>query len=160
MKLTFLGTAAAEGFPAVFCNCDFCREAKRRGGKNIRTRSQSLINDDLLIDLPADTYHHFLQNGIEGHKIKHLFVTHSHQDHFYPEELKLRWGAYTHDMAVPTLQVHLNRGSYPLAQAAIAESQRVEVHCLSHFETVTVENYRVTALPARHHAGDDATSIL
>ena len=27
MKLTYLGTAAAEGFPAVFCNCEHCREA-------------------------------------------------------------------------------------------------------------------------------------
>ena len=24
MKLTYFGTAAAEGFPAVFCNCDYC----------------------------------------------------------------------------------------------------------------------------------------
>ena len=23
MKLTYLGTAAAEGFPAVFCNCEY-----------------------------------------------------------------------------------------------------------------------------------------
>ena len=27
MKITFLGTAAAEGFPAIFCNCEHCREA-------------------------------------------------------------------------------------------------------------------------------------
>ena len=49
MKITFLGTAAAEGIPALFCNCQCCTEARRRGGKNLRTRSQSLINDDLLI---------------------------------------------------------------------------------------------------------------
>ena len=56
MILTFLGTAAAEGVPAVFCNCKFCNEARRLGGKNIRTRSQSIVNDDLLIDIPADTF--------------------------------------------------------------------------------------------------------
>lgn len=28
MKFTFLGTAAAEGFPAVFCNCKYCKEAR------------------------------------------------------------------------------------------------------------------------------------
>ena len=56
MKLTFLGTAAAEGFPAIFCNCEYCKEARKLGGKNIRSRSQTLINDDLLIDLPADSY--------------------------------------------------------------------------------------------------------
>ena len=76
MKLTYLGTAAAEGFPALFCNCKYCVEARRLGGKNIRTRSQSLVNDDLLIDLPADTYSHFLNNGIEGDRIKTLLITH------------------------------------------------------------------------------------
>ena len=63
MELTYLGTAAAEGFPAMFCNCAHCREARALGGKNIRTRSQALVNDDLLIDFPADTYMHFLNNG-------------------------------------------------------------------------------------------------
>ena len=69
MKLKYLGTAAAEAFPAVFCNCKYCNEARELGGKNIRTRSQAMINDDLLIDFPADTYAHFLQNGIDGEKI-------------------------------------------------------------------------------------------
>ena len=50
MKLTYLGTAAAEGWPAVFCNCENCKEAARLGGRNIRTRSQALVNDDLLLD--------------------------------------------------------------------------------------------------------------
>ena len=81
MKLKYLGTAAAEGFPAVFCNCQYCREARELGGKNIRTRSQSLINDDLLIDFPPDTYHHFLTQSIEGDKIKYLLITHAHSDH-------------------------------------------------------------------------------
>ena len=119
MKVTFLGTAAAEGFPAVFCNCRFCKEARILGGKNLRTRSQSLVNDDLLIDLPADTYHHFLMNGIEGHKIKYLFVTHPHQDHFYPEELNMRGGCYSHDMEAPMLQMFCDRET---AEAAMAEA--------------------------------------
>ena len=76
MKLSFLGTAAAEGFPAIFCNCEYCKEARKLGGKNIRSRSQTLINDDLLIDLPADSYWHFINNGIEGDKIKYLLITH------------------------------------------------------------------------------------
>ena len=51
MKLTYLGTAAAEGWPAAFCNCDGCRAARRLGGRNIRTRSQALVDDALLLDL-------------------------------------------------------------------------------------------------------------
>ena len=50
MKLTYLGTAAAEGWPAAFCNCDGCRAARRLGGRNIRTRSQALVDDALLLE--------------------------------------------------------------------------------------------------------------
>ena len=39
MKIKYLGTGAAEGWPGVFCNCQHCREAREKGGKNICTRS-------------------------------------------------------------------------------------------------------------------------
>ena len=29
MKITFYGTAAGEGWPGVFCQCELCREARR-----------------------------------------------------------------------------------------------------------------------------------
>ena len=36
----------------MFCRCELCEKARALGGKNIRTRSQALVNDDLLLDLP------------------------------------------------------------------------------------------------------------
>lgn len=45
MKIKYLGTAAAEGVPAIFCRCEVCRKSKAAGGRNIRTRSQSIIDD-------------------------------------------------------------------------------------------------------------------
>lgn len=153
MKLTYLGTAAAEGFPAVFCNCQYCAEARKLRGKNIRTRSQSLIDDDLLIDLPADTYSHFLTNGIEGDKIKYLLITHSHSDHFYPEELFMRSGAFAHDMRAPSLQVFCSEQVYKKFEKI---PQNVEFTVLKALETVEFGDYRVTALPARHLPSEDA----
>ncbi len=153
MKLTFLGTAAAEGFPAVFCNCKFCNEARRLGGKNIRTRSQSIINDDLLIDLPADTYHHFLQNNIAGDKIKYLLVTHAHQDHFYPDELAMRHGAYAHDMQAPVLKMFCSQYVKEKLEQTEINYENVEVNVIKPFETVELDGYSVTALPARHMEG-------
>ena len=38
MKITYLGTAAAESIPALFCNCTWCRQAKANGGKDVRSR--------------------------------------------------------------------------------------------------------------------------
>lgn len=65
MKLTYLGTAAAEGWPAAFCNCDGCRAARRLGGRNIRTRSQALVDDALLLDFPCDAWLHALRQGLD-----------------------------------------------------------------------------------------------
>jgi len=90
MKFKFLGTAAAEGVPGLFCDCDICEQTRKLGGKNIRTRSQSLINNDLLIDFPADTYFHVLRDNLEVHKIHDCIITHDHQDHFYPNDFIMR----------------------------------------------------------------------
>lgn len=49
MRFQYLGTAAAEGFPAIFCNCEYCQNARRLKGKNIRTRSQAIIDRETFV---------------------------------------------------------------------------------------------------------------
>ena len=96
MKITYYGTAASEGWPGIFCRCELCEQARRLGGKNIRTRSQALINDDLLLDLPPDNYLHSLYYGLELDKVRTLLITHSHSDHCYPEDLGFLGEPYSH----------------------------------------------------------------
>ena len=159
MKITYLGTAAAEGFPAVFCNCEFCKTARKLGGKNIRTRSQAIINDDLLIDLPADTYCHFLQNGIAGDTIKYLLITHSHSDHLYTGEFEMRSVPYAHNMRADCLEIYGSQGAYDILSKK-GVSKNTSVAALKHFETVSFGSYTVTALPARHMLSDKANIYL
>ena len=154
MKLTYLGTAAAEGMPAVFCNCSYCKEARKLGGKNIRTRSQALVNDDLLIDFPADTYFHFLTNGIEGDLIQNLLITHPHGDHLYPAEFEMRRSPFAHEMREQTLGVYCGAGAIKKIEQ-IPNVKHVELHKLYPYQPTAVGNYTVTALPARHM--DDPT---
>jgi len=90
MKIQYLGTAAAEGWPGIFCNCPVCREAVRRGGKNIRSRSQALVDDSLLIDFPPDSYYHMIQYHVPMAAVQNILLTHAHQDHFYPMDLTMR----------------------------------------------------------------------
>jgi phosphoribosyl 1,2-cyclic phosphate phosphodiesterase len=90
MKIEILGSAASEGMPALFCECPICREAAARGGKNVRTRTSLMIGEKHKVDLPPDTFFHSLRRGKPFSKVEHLFITHSHRDHFYPEELRLR----------------------------------------------------------------------
>lgn len=162
MKFRYLGTAAAEGFPAVFCDCKYCRLARERKGKNIRTRSQAIVNDDLLLDFPADTYMHALNNDLELSKVKYLLVTHSHYDHFYPEELHMRGSCFAPTVKekltiVCTQQVYdkyvssLNDGANVMSQEI---RDLIDVKCAKPFETLTLGEYEVTPLPAKHGSCD------
>lgn len=156
MKLTFLGSGAAEGMPAIFCNCEVCRESRRLGGKNFRTRSQSLINDDLLIDFPADTYTHFQKFGIEGDTVKYLIITHPHQDHFYPNDLLMRTERLAHGKRVPVLKILCSETA---SKKFCKDTPFVEISVIKAYETVTLGDYRITALPARHMNNDGEALI-
>ena len=157
MKFTYLGTSSCEGIPALFCNCPRCEGARRLGGKNIRTRSQTLINDDFLIDFPADTYNHMLKTGIDLSKVKYCFVTHSHIDHFEPTDLCMRFeSCYAHNMVEPTLHIYgnkavLDRFEHFVGRLGEEEAPpSVTLTELKAYETVTVGKYTVTPLPAFH----------
>ena len=87
MKLHFYGTGSSEGFPALFCQCAACREARRLGGKNIRTRACCGIDGTLLIDFPPDTYAHSLWGGLDLTRVRTVLLTHGHFDHLYERDL-------------------------------------------------------------------------
>jgi phosphoribosyl 1,2-cyclic phosphate phosphodiesterase len=96
LKIKYLGTAAAEGWPSLFCNCDYCIKARALGGKNIRTRSQCIIDDKILIDYPSDSYTHALNYNVDLSHIHSILITHTHQDHLYLEDLGLRSDGFSH----------------------------------------------------------------
>ena len=81
MQLTFLGTAAAEGYPALWCRCERCQTARSRGGKNLRFRAAALINDDLLIDPGPDIVAAAVRLGIDLAPVQACLITHPHTDH-------------------------------------------------------------------------------
>lgn len=87
MKIKFLGTAAAEGVPAIGCRCDVCRRSRALGGRNMRSRSQALINGELLIEFNSDTLWHSHVHGFDLSGIDHCLITHSHSDHLYPDDI-------------------------------------------------------------------------
>ena len=106
MKIKFLGTAAAEGIPALYCQCDICKDAWIHKGKNIRTRAQALIDDKILIDFGPDTYAHVLQYEVPLDTIHHVLITHKHSDHFYPADLLFRRPGYASKVEEEPLHVY------------------------------------------------------
>ncbi len=99
MKMLYMGTAAAEGWPALFCSCPVCEHARKTGGRNLRTRTQALLDNSLLIDFPPDSYCHALRYGLNLGNIHTLLITHSHMDHWFPTELIHRHEHFGHGAA-------------------------------------------------------------
>lgn len=153
MKLQYLGTAAAEGIPAIFCDCENCKRTRQLGGKNIRTRSQALVDDTLLIDFPPDTYMHFLTHNIPLSKIKSCIITHSHQDHLYAEDIKMRRNGFANldDKNTP-LTFYSDKSGYDIISANIAHMSEKEAKAvlIKPFEPFEAEGYTITALRAAH----------
>ena len=108
MEIHFLGTAAAEGWPGVFCQCSVCQKARALGGKDIRTRSSVQIDGQYKFDFPPDTYHHVLTHDLDLADIRHLIITHDHEDHFYPQDLAMRGEPFAHIQDDPGLDVYGN----------------------------------------------------
>lgn len=82
-KVTILGSAAAEGIPAMFCNCRVCVEAWKNGGKDIRMRTAYKFNEHVRVDFGPDTLAQEFKYQLHSENLRHLFITHSHEDHFY-----------------------------------------------------------------------------
>ena len=105
MRIQILGTAAAEGWPAIFCACETCRRARAVGGKNLRTRASIQIDDHYKIDFPPDTFCHVLRYGLDLSQLRCLFVTHSHYDHFASSELEYVLTGFAYNHADPPIRI-------------------------------------------------------
>lgn len=90
MKLTFLGTGAGEGYPGYWCECPHCTYARKHRGKNLRTNSSMVIDEELLIDIGPSCFDNAARFGVNLSKLKTLLVTHPHEDHLYPQHLRWR----------------------------------------------------------------------
>ena len=154
MKFQFLGTAAAEGIPALFCNCERCVRSREIGGRALRTRSQAIIDDRLLLDFPADTLAHTYHSNIDLLKVSACLITHTHEDHLYPEDLfNLRPGfAHTPDAWHLDFYGSEKVGTKiaPMLQGKLTDLNIASFHALAPYDTVEIGDYTVTALPGQH----------
>jgi|GEM_PF-331850 len=90
MYLQILGSAASESMPSIYCVCDFCQRVRAAGGKNIRFRTAYKLGEDIHIDWGPDSVAQTMKFDLKPWKIKHLFITHSHEDHLFPMDFWIR----------------------------------------------------------------------
>lgn len=156
MKIKYLGTAAAEAVPAMFCECKVCRIARKEGGKNIRTRSQAIVDDRLLIDFGPETNYHSFRYGIDLSRIETCIITHSHRDHLYVEDIENRRSGFSHlEENAPPLTFFASEPVINiifdfLKKRNMHKDGVVKTETVRCFEPFYAEGYKITALPARH----------
>lgn len=153
MKIKYFGTAAYEGIPSLFCQCESCKRALREGGKNLRTRAQALVDDEILLDFNADTVAHYQTYKFDWTKVKHCLITHGHSDHFYPNDITMfAEPGYTHD--VPHIDFYgaetVYGGLCKVFAAPYADSSRGDARLVKAGDLLSVGDYKVVVMSADH----------
>ncbi|MEW6231336.1 MAG: MBL fold metallo-hydrolase [Chloroflexota bacterium] len=108
MRIRFLGTGAAEGVPAINCDCDHCTRARREGGKLARERSAvlfSLPGYELLVDAPPNILDLLARNQVT--RLDGIFLTHHHYDHSAGLEEFIYWRKDLDLQAEPKIYSHI-----------------------------------------------------
>ena len=161
MKIKYLGTAAAEGIPAMFCACELCQKARRLGGKDVRMRSQMLIDGDILVDFGPDVFYFTLKYGFNLSQIRYFLITHSHGDHWIPQPFEYRKQGFSYE--------HIRKEFYIIGSDKITgdplllsleekiPGRRVTA---KPFEPLFFCDLKVTPLPAAHTPGECALTYL
>jgi phosphoribosyl 1,2-cyclic phosphate phosphodiesterase len=162
MFLKLLGSAAAEGWPAIFCDCEPCRKARELGGKNLRRRTSYQLGDGIHVDFGPDSYGAALEYGLDYSRLRHLFITHSHADHWLPAELRLRREGYGYNVFSPMI-VHGNEkvGRELAETGEDYEGIRLQFHEIKPFERLDLgQEWSAIGLPASHATGEQALNYL
>lgn len=153
MTVRILGSAAAEGVPAIFCVCEVCREARRRGGPNIRRRCTYLIGDRVMIDFGPDAYGAMISFGLDYSRLEHLLISHSHQDHWYPQDLFFRRPGFSVVAEDNHLAVHGNGSVGARLAQGVSETDRYALsfqQARAFVEVDLGEGMTAVPLPANH----------
>ena len=158
MKIFYMGTAAYDAMPTPFCRCDTCLRSRAEGGKSIRTRSQALINDDLLIEFNPDTISHFFKYDTDWNKIKTCLITHSHCDHLFAEDICVTQYSENADH----VDYYTGKSGYDKIRALFDENKRMYKHAsinlVTPYKRFSAGGYEVLPLPANH--APDTTPLI
>lgn len=159
MHFKILGTSAAEGWPAEFCKCEYCRKAQTLGGKNIRTRASCIIDDVLLMDFGPDSYFHKLHYNLDYSKLNAIILTHSHSDHFVPNDLVYKNNGYAYSENNEKLYIFGNEKcekKYSTAtEYEMPQNNLLKFVCIKPYETFDFNGYKITPLLANHDKRED-----
>jgi phosphoribosyl 1,2-cyclic phosphate phosphodiesterase len=155
MTLTLLGSAAAEGFPGLFCECEHCIQARNTGGKNLRLRTVALLNNDLLLDFGPDLLAALQRHQLSLANVTVALITHFHDDHWLLSNLLYRHHWFR-QQALPRMDIYggprlLDEVAEICSRHSITpEDMEIAAHVVQAGDEFITGDYRVKVLPAAH----------
>jgi len=125
-------------------------------------RAAYSIDGHVQIDLGPDALVQAWRFGIDYSRVDHLFITHSHQDHFLPGNLLFRQSGFSllpegslltiHGSEMALMALELSRIILPLAKA--------QYDVIEPFRPVDLGDIRLTPVLADHAGGEVAAMYL
>lgn len=164
VKITFLGSAAAQGIPMPYCDCRTCAHARKHKGRNIRKRCAYMINDDLLVDMGPDLFIACTMHDVDLINTKYVLITHSHKDHFFTQNLTLRTRGFHQHTKLPPLTLVAPPSAMARLNQSGSTDQNMEIERkpILPYDRVKLAPYRMKAIKAAHFpsVGDAVNYII
>jgi phosphoribosyl 1,2-cyclic phosphate phosphodiesterase len=157
MELSILGSGGCMVIPKPLCQCDVCKEARRKGPPFERTGPSAFIHDEnILIDTPAEISFQLNRSRIES--VDYLMFSHLDPDHIegfrVVEQIAIdyrTWKAY------PDKEIHLVLPKVLLERLKKVHTvygSQVEyfeesgfIKCVPFDEKTKINDVNITALP-------------
>lgn len=156
MKIKILGSAAAEGVPALFCKCPMCQYARDNLGKEVRKRSSVMIDKSIVIDLGPDALWNSVSAGICYDTVSYILFSHSHFDHLSISSLLLASNKYRCYGLNYKRKIVGSKETYQylVSQAEVMKCddfwELYEYIIVAPYDILKLGDYSVTVLPSNH----------
>lgn len=158
MRLLICGSAASEGIPALFCECEVCRKARAGEGRDIRSRCAYQLGDAVRVDFGPDSFHHMVRYRLDYLALTDLFLSHAHRDHLHSQSLGYRAEGFSRTRRPEPLRLHADPEVLKAIGNSLAEYRtdfdgcRIDPRPLRDGEEIPLAfpGLRAKAYPARH----------
>jgi phosphoribosyl 1,2-cyclic phosphate phosphodiesterase len=159
MRFQLLGSSGGKPVPRPFCLCHACEQARKKGGRNCRTRTSMNLYapGDVLgqakyrVDLSSDVMYHLIQNHLDETALAHLLFTHDHSDHCDPEYLGMRSASVSPAAEMKPLHVHGSEQVEKRLRSRVnLDRCKIEFHRIDPFQEATAGALKVHSLQANH----------
>ncbi len=163
-NIVFLGTGAAQGAPAAYSPRMASSVSDPR---DVRSRSSLRVGTKHQIDAGPDAWYQLQREKQSWDALEHLFVSHTHSDHWYLDGVLQKQDAADHDrkqlrvyLSAPALDWTLRTRHYAQTLVAPDDGQlrdlrtrlepQISFHVMEFREMYTVGDMQVCAIPGTH----------